>query len=174
MDGIELASITDVEVPADLYVDFFRLGVGSRENGVFITYYDDINISLLGQSPPANQWSVRITSTLGGSTNPVGITNVNNNTSLIVNAEQAAGYVFNKWTFDGTDCSTNSTVILPAQPVGTQHTLHATFTSINPEPNPNYNLLSLQVIGLGMIVGGGYVLWSRKKIGIKQKCDVVD
>jgi len=174
MDGNELASITDVIVPADVYVGFFRLGPGLQGDSVFTTYYDDVTVSFLSPSPPANQWSVRITSTLGGSTNPVGTTNVNYSKSLIVNAEQAAGYVFNKWTFDGTDYSTNSTLILPAQSVGTQHTLHATFTSINPEPNPNNNSLLLQVIGLGMIVGGGYVLWSRKKTGMKQKCDVVD
>jgi hypothetical protein len=169
MDGTEVASITDVTVPADVYIDFFRLGVGSRGNSVFTTYYDDVAVSFLGPSPPENQWSVRITSTFGGSTNPIGTTNVNNDKSLIVNAEQTAGYVFNKWTFDGTDYSTNTTVILPAQSVGTQHTLQATFTRINPEPNSNYNSLLLQMIGLAMIVGGGYVLWSLKKTGIKQK-----
>jgi uncharacterized repeat protein (TIGR02543 family) len=162
MDGTEVASITDVTVPADVYIDFFRLGVGSRGNSVFTTYYDDVAVSFLGPSPPENQWSVRITSTFGGSTNPVGTTNVNNGENLIVNAEQAAGYVFNKWTFDGADYSTNLTVTLPAQSVGSQHTLHATFTKINPESNSNYSLFWLQVIGVGMIIGGGYILWPRK------------
>lgn len=36
-------------------------------------------------------------------------------------------------------------------------------TSTSPEPNPEYNYFPLQVIGLVMIVGGGYVLWPQKK-----------
>lgn len=163
IDGTELASITDVIVPANVYVGFFRFGAGSRGDSVFTTYYDDITVSFLDPPPPPNQWSVRITSTSGGSTNPVGITNVDDGESLTVNAEQAAGYVFSKWVLDGDDYSTNSTVTLPAQSAGTPHTLHAMFKSTSTEPNPEYNSLPLQVVGLGMIIGGGYVLWSWKK-----------
>jgi hypothetical protein len=163
MDGTELASITDVIIPANVYVGFFRLGAASRGDSVFTTYYDDVTVSFLDPSPPPNQWSVRITSTSGGSTIPVGITNVNDGESLTVNAEQAAGYVFGKWVFDGVDYSTNSSVTLPAQSAGSPHTLHATFTGISTEPNPEYNSLLLQLVGLGMIIGGGYVLWSWKK-----------
>jgi hypothetical protein len=163
MDGTELASITDVVFPADVYVGFFKLGAESQGDSIFITYYDDVTVSFLGPSPPPNQWSVSITSSSGGSTSPVGTTNVNDGESLTVNATQAAGYVFSKWTLDGADYSTNSTVALPPQLTGTTHTLHATFTSTSPELNREYNWLPLQVIGLGMIVGGGYVLWPRKK-----------
>jgi hypothetical protein len=163
MDGTELASIMDVVVPADVYVDFFKLGAESQGNSVFITYYDDVSVSFLGPSPPPNQWSVSIMSSSGGSTSLVGATNVNDNKSLTVNATQAAGYVFSKWTLDGTDYSTNSTVTLPPQLAGTTHTLHATFTSASPEFNREYIWFPLQVIGLGMILGGGYVLWPRKK-----------
>ena len=73
------------------------------------------------------------------------------------------GYVFSKWTLDGADYSTNSTVTLTPQLAGTTHALRATFTSTRQEFNREYSLLLLQVIGLGMIVGGGYLLWPRKK-----------
>jgi hypothetical protein len=162
MDENELASITDVAVPADLYVDLFRLGAGAKGD-VFITYYDDITVSLLGPPPLPQQWTARITSTSGGSTNPYGMTNVNGNESLTVNAAQAKGYVFTKWTFDSADYSTNSTVTVPPQSPGTQHTLHATFTRTTPEPNTENNWLPLQVIGFATAATGGYVLWSQKK-----------
>jgi len=163
LDGTELASITDVNVPSNVNVGFFRLGAGSRGDSVFTTYYDDITASFLDPSPPPNQWSVRITSTSGGSTNPDGITNVNDGESLTVNAQQAAGYVFSKWVLDGVDYSTNSTVTLPALTGGTPHTLNAMFTGTSTEPNHENNSLPLQVVGLGMIISGGYVLWSWKK-----------
>jgi len=163
MDGTELASITNIIVPANVYVGFFRLGASSRGDSIFSTYYDDVTISSLDPSPPPNQWSVRITSTSGGLTNPVGITHVNDSESLTVNAEQVAGYVFRKWVLDGVDYSTNSTVTLLEQSLGTPHTLHAMFKSKSTEPNPEYNSLPLQVVGFGMIISGGYVLWSWKK-----------
>jgi hypothetical protein len=162
MDGTELASITDIVVPADVYVDFFRLGAGSRGDSIFITYYDDVAVSFLGPSPPQNQWSVRITSSSGGSTTPDGTTNVNNGESVTVNAIQAAGYVFSKWVLDGTDYSTNSTVTIQDQLAGTPHTLYAMFARTNPEFNLEGYWLPLQLIGLGMIVGGGYILWSHR------------
>ncbi|MHA1212595.1 MAG: hypothetical protein ACTSSH_09045, partial [Candidatus Heimdallarchaeota archaeon] len=65
MDGVKLASITDVNVPADVYVDFFRLGSSVKGNTLFTTYYDDVTVSLLGPSPPPKQWSLRITSSSG-------------------------------------------------------------------------------------------------------------
>lgn len=163
MGGTELASINDVEVPEDVYIDFFRLGAGAmgNNNSNFTNYYDDVAVSLLNPSPSPKQWALRITSSSGGSTNPYGVTNVNDGQSLTIIATKATGYVFNKWILDGADFSTNSTVTLPAQSIGTQHTLHATFTS--QEPPPKYNWLPLQVMGLGMAIGGGYILWPRKK-----------
>lgn len=163
MDENELASITNVAVPADVYIDFFRLGAGAKGESVFTTYYDDITASLLGPPPLPQQWTARITSSPGGSTNPYVATNVNGNQSLTVNATEASGYVFNKWTLDGADYSTNSTVTIPPQAVGTQHTLHATFTKTTPEPNTENEWLPLQVIGLVTAGAGGYVLWPKKK-----------
>jgi hypothetical protein len=163
MDGTELASITDVLVPADVYVDFFRLGAGAQGDSIFITYYDDVTASFLGPSPPPQQWSVRITSSSGGSTNPYGTINVNYGENLTVNATQAMGYVFSMWTLDGADYNKSSMVTVPAQSSGTRHTLHAIFTSTSPEPSPEHNWLPFQVIGLGMTLSGGYVLWSQKK-----------
>jgi hypothetical protein len=163
MDGIELASITDVIIPADVYVDFFRLGAGAKGDSIFITYYDDVTVSFLGPSPPSQQWSVRITSSSGGSTNPFGTINVNNGENLTVNATSAMDYVFSKWTLDGVDYNKSSMVTVPPQSAGTRHTLHATFTSTSPEPTPKNNWLPFQVIGLGMTLSGGYVLWSQKK-----------
>jgi hypothetical protein len=47
MDGTELASITDVEVPVNVYVNFFQVGVGAYGDRNLITYYDDVAVSLL-------------------------------------------------------------------------------------------------------------------------------
>jgi hypothetical protein len=163
MDGTKLASITDIKVPADVYVDFFRLGSRVKGNSIFITYYDDVTVSLLGPPPPPEQWSLRITSSLGGSTNPIGIINVKDNQNLTVNASQAMDYVFSTWTLNGADYSKNSTVTVPAQSAGTRHTLHATFTTTNPEPIPQNNWLPFQIIGLGMTISGAYMLWSQKQ-----------
>jgi hypothetical protein len=70
-------------------------------------------------------------------------------------------YVFSNWTLDGAEYNNNSTVTIPAQPAGTRHTLHATFT--NPNPTPENNWLPFQIIGLAMSLSGAYVLWSQKK-----------
>lgn len=48
MNGSLLASITDVMVPEDVYIDFFRLGITPRGETFFTNYYDDITVSLLG------------------------------------------------------------------------------------------------------------------------------
>ena len=163
MDGAELASITDVLVPADMYIDFFKLGAESQGASDFVTYFDDVTVSFLGPSPPPNQWSVTITSSLGGSTSLVGTTNVNDDKSLTINAAQSEGYVFSKWTLDGTDYSMNSTVTIPPQLSGTTHALRAVFTSTSPREYGEYIWLPLQLLGLGMVFSGGYVLWTRKK-----------
>jgi hypothetical protein len=160
MDTIELASITDTVIPDDVYIDFFRLGAGARGTSDFITYYDDVTVSLLDPSPPGDQWSVRITSSPGGSTNPQGAISVNHGENLTATAIHITGYVFSKWILDGTGYSTNSTFILPTQSVGTQHTLHAMFRRTGSELN---NWLPLQIIGVGIIGGGGYLLWSQNK-----------
>ena len=164
MDGNELASITEVEVPEKVYIDFFRLGVDAKGDTAFTTYYDDVAASLLDPTPPLQQWSLRITCSASGSTNPRGTINLNDNENLTVNARPTSGYVFSKWTFDGADYSTNSTVTIPAQSVGTQHTLHASFISGVPESNLEYNWLPLQAIGLTLIGSGGYLLWSENKL----------
>lgn len=165
MDGTELALITNVEVPANVHIDFFRLGTGAKGDSGFVTYYDDVAVSLLVQTPPPQQWSLRITSSPGGSTNPQGKINMSEGESSTIYAIEAAGYIFNKWVFDGADYSTNSTVTVPAQSIGTQHTLHAKFTSIDSDPNLEFKWLPLQVIGLSMAVTGGCLLWSKKKEG---------
>jgi hypothetical protein len=162
-DGAELASITDVPVPADVYIDFFKLGAESQGASAFVTYYDDVTMSFLGPSPPPNQWSVTIASSLGGSTSLVGTTNVSDDKSLSITATQSEGYVFSKWTLDGTDYSTNSTVTIPPQQSGTTHALLAVFTSTSPRDYGEYIWFSLQMLGLGMVLGGGYILWPRKK-----------
>jgi hypothetical protein len=172
MDENELASITDATVPANVYIDFFRLGAGVKGQSIFTTYYDDITVSLLAPQPLPNQWTARITSSSGGSTNPYETTNVNGDESLTVNATKANGYTFSKWTLDGTDYSTNSTVTIPPQPAGTQHTLHATFTRTTPEPNTENKWLPLQAIGLVTAGAGGYVLWPKKKQEAPQQNDV--
>ena len=163
MDRTLLASIMNVEVPADHYIDFFILGAGAQGDSNFTTYYDDVTVSLLSPSPPPQQWSVRITSSPGGSTDIYDTVNVNEGESLTVNAVHATGYVFSKWTLDGVDYSTSSTITVPAQLTGLPHTLHATFAAVSPEPNPEYAWLPLQVMGSGMIGCSGYVLWSQKK-----------
>ena len=164
MDGNELASITEVEVPEKVYIDFFRLGLDAKGDTAFTTYYDDVAASLLDPTPPLQQWSLRITCSASGSTNPRGTINLNDNENLTVNARPTSGYVFSKWTFDGADYSTNSTVTIPAQSVGTQHTLHASFISGVPESNLEYNWLPLQAIGLTLIGSGGYLLWSENNL----------
>ena len=160
MDTIELVSIADIVIPDNVYIDFFRLGGGKRGSSAFVTYYDEVAVSLLDPSPPAGQWSVRITSSLEGSTDPQGTIRLNSGESLTVNAKNFADHVFSNWIFDGRDYSTNLIVTLPPQPVGTQHTLHATFRSIGSE---SYNWVLFQVIALGMVGGGGYLLWSQSK-----------
>jgi hypothetical protein len=163
MDGNEVALISDVEVPEKVYVDFFRLGVGAKGYSNFTTYFDDVAVSFLDPAPPSHQWSLRITCSASGSTNPVGTINLNDQENLTASANPTSGYVFSKWTFDGADYSTSSTVTIPAQSVGTQHTLHAAFNSAVPESHPGYKWVPLQVIGLSMIGSGGYLLWLKNK-----------
>ncbi len=163
MDGTEFASVTDVVVPKEVYVDFFRLGAGAKGNSVFITYFDNVAVSLLNPAPPPRQWSLRITSSSGGLAKPIGTINLNDGENLTANATPSKGYVFSKWTFDGADYGTSSTVTVPAQSAGMQHILHATFISSTPDSHPEYNWLPLQVIGLSMIGSGGYLLWPQKK-----------
>jgi hypothetical protein len=163
MDGTELASITDVKAPEEVYIDFLRLGSRVRGNSTFITYFDDVAVSLLDPPPPSNQWSLRITSSSGGSAEPIGTVNLNNGENLTVNATPIEGYVLGKWTFNGADYGTGSTVMVSAQSAGTQHTLHATFISAIPESHPEHKWVPLQLIGLIMIGSAGYLLWSKSK-----------
>ena len=163
IDRTLIASIMDIEVATDIYIDFFVLGASAIGDSDFTTYYDDVTVSLLSRPPPPQQWSVRITSSPGGSTDIYDTVNVNEGESLTVNAVHATGYVFSKWTLDGVDYSKSSTITVPAQLTGLPHTLHATFAAVSPEPNPEYAWLPLQVMGSGMIGCSGYVLWSQKK-----------
>jgi len=163
MDGVLLASLTDIVVPDDVYIDFIRLGGGVRGEADFITYFDDVFISFLGPMPPDQQWSVQITSSIKESTNPYGVVNVDSNDNLTVNALQISGYVFNVWIFDGIDYSSNSTITIPAQSKGTQHALYAVFTNTNPKLISTYNWFPFQLIGLIIIGIGGYLLWVHKK-----------
>jgi hypothetical protein len=163
MDGTRLASITDINIPADVYVKFFRLGISAQGDSNFITYYDDVTASLLGPTPPPNQWSLKITSSLGGSTNPTGLINLYDDENLIINATQTTDHVFSMWTFNGAEYSQNSIITIPAQPAGTRHTLHATFTNTNPPQNPQQNWLPIQIIGFSTALIGAYLLWSQNK-----------
>ncbi len=163
MNGDLLASISGIFVPEDVYVDFFRLGAGVRGEDIFTIYYDDVSVSLLGPMPSPQQWSVRVGASLGGSTYPNGTINVNNDQTLTVTATKTIGYVFSMWTLDGVEYSTNSTVTIPVQSIGSRHKLYATFTSINPQPTLELNWFLFQLLGLSLVVSSGYVLWSQAK-----------
>ncbi len=162
LDRIRLAQITEIKVPSDVYIDFFRLGVGTKGDGDFKTYFDDVTVSLLSPPPPPQQWSIRITSSEGGFTNPNGTINLYGYENLTVDAIQNSGYVFESWILDGTNYSTRSTVTIPAQISSTQHTLHAIFKNTNKELVPKYNWLPFQIIALVLVTSGGYILWSHK------------
>ena len=160
IDTIEIASIIVNElVPDDIYIDFFRLGVDAQANTTFVNYYDDVMVSLLDSSPPPSQWSLRITSSQGGSTDPYGTIILNHGENITVKAGPITEYTFIKWILDGMDYSINPTITLPTQSVDTQHTLHAVFETTSSE----FNWLPLQMIGVGIFVGGGYLLWSQDK-----------
>jgi len=160
LDTIEIASITaNKVVPDDIYIDFFRLGVDARGNTTFVNYYDDVMVSLLDSSPPPSQWSLRITSSQGGSTDPCGTMILDHGENITAKATPVTEFAFIKWIFDGMDYSINSTITLPPQAVDTQHTLHAVFETTSSE----FNWLPLQMIAVGIIVSGGYLLWSQNK-----------
>jgi hypothetical protein len=164
LDGDEVASIGDVEVPEDVYVDFFRLCVDARGKGAFATYFDDVAVSLLDSAPPPERWSLRVTCSAGGSADSVGLIGLGDGEDLTVNALPASGYVFGGWVFDGVDFGTGSAVTVPAQSVGSRHTLHAAFIGTVPASHSEYSWVPLQVIGLFMVGGGGYLLWSVSKV----------
>ena len=160
IDTIEIASILANEVvPDDIYIDFFRLGVDAQGNTTFVNYYDDVMVSLLDSSPPPSQWSLRITSSQGGSTDPYGTMILNHGENITAKATPIPEYTFIKWIFDGIDYGINSTITLPTQALDTQHTLHAIFKTTSSE----FNWLPLQMIAVGIIIGGGYLLWSQNK-----------
>jgi hypothetical protein len=160
IDTIEIGSITASKVvPDDIYIDFFRLGVDARGNTTFVNYYDDVMVSLLDSSPPPFQWSLRITSSQGGSTDPYGTIIFNPGENITAKATPITEYAFIKWIFDGMDYSINPAITLPTQAVDTQHTLHAVFETTSSE----FNWFPLQMIAVGIIVSGGYLLWSQNK-----------
>lgn len=163
LDGILLASLTDILVPADVYIDFFRLGAAVRGEGEFIIYYDDVVASFLDPTPDDNQWSLRITSSLGGETNPSGKLNFMYGDNSTANAIPVPGYIFDVWILDGENYSKSPMVTILPQTLGTQHTLHAIFKSTNPEFILKDNWIPFQAIGLAMVVSGGYILWLYKK-----------
>jgi hypothetical protein len=171
LDGDEVASIGDVEVPEDVYVDFFRLCVDAKGDSAFATYYDDVAVSLLDPAPPPQRWSLRISCSAGGSADPFGVIGLGDGEDLTVSAIPASGYVFGGWVFDGVDFGTGSTVTVPAQSVGSLHTLHAAFTGAVSESIPEYNWFPLQVIGVFMVGGGGYLLWSISKVMSRKSDD---
>jgi hypothetical protein len=53
MNEVELASIANVVVPQDVYIDFFRLGVTTQRDTAFVIYYDDVTVSLLNANEPS-------------------------------------------------------------------------------------------------------------------------
>jgi hypothetical protein len=164
MDRTELAAITNATAPAEVEIDFFRVGVNAKGNSNFTTYYDDVTVSTLVPQPFPTQWALRITSSPGGSTNPHGTITADEGESLTATATPEAGYVFKNWILDGAEYSTTPTVGIPAQTTGTQHTLHAKFA--RPESTPDTAIdwqLILQATGLIMTGGGGYILWSQRK-----------
>jgi hypothetical protein len=163
MDGVLLASLTDILVPPEVYIDFFRLGANVRRGGEFIIYYDDVGASNLDSSPNVNQWSLRITTSVGGSPHPSGKLTLGEGESLTINATPTPGYIFSTWIFDGANYSTNPNITIPPQTTGTQHSLYALFTNTNPQSIPIDIWLPFQALGLALTVSGGYLLWSHKK-----------
>ena len=160
LDKIEIASIiADIAVLDDVYIDFFRLGVYARGNTTFVNYYDDVAASFLAPPPPPSQWSLRITSSQGGSTDPYGTITLNHGENITAKATPITEYTFIKWILDGMDYSINPTITLTTQAVDRQHTLHAVFKTTRTE----FNWLPLQMIAVGIIIGSGYLLWSQNK-----------
>jgi hypothetical protein len=53
MNKTELASITNVVVPQNIYIDFFRLGFSTHSDSGFVIYYDDVTVSLLRADEPS-------------------------------------------------------------------------------------------------------------------------
>jgi hypothetical protein len=47
MNEAEIASITNVVIPQDVHIDFFRLGFYTQSDRAFVIYYDDVAVSLL-------------------------------------------------------------------------------------------------------------------------------
>lgn len=75
-------------------------------------------------------WSVSVLCqpASGGTTNPSGVQSVLTNSSLTVIAAPNAGYKFENWIFDGAVISTSTTVVISPQPIGSNHTLIASFS----------------------------------------------
>ena len=78
--------------------------------------------------PPPDEWSITISSSFGGSTNPSGTRMLDVGESLPVSADPDPNYVFTKWRFDGVDYSTERNIVIPSQSSGSSHTLHAVFS----------------------------------------------
>ena len=81
--------------------------------------------------PPPVGWlvSISVNGSAGGTTSPSGLQNVTSG-ALNVTAYPAANYSFSNWLFDGNSLPANP-VNLPAQTVGTNHTLIAFFSRVS-------------------------------------------
>ncbi len=95
-------------------------------------------------SAPATVWSlnVSINGSVGGTTAPSGVMNVTTG-SIVVNATAAANYTFSQWRLDNVTLANTTSVTVPAQTAGSNHTLTAFF-------NPVWNL----TIAVNGTVGG--------------------
>ncbi len=90
---------------------------------------------------PSTTWSMNVTTQGLGATNPSGLVNVTSGPTR-VNATASTGSIFSYWQFDNanvtsafnvTSTNTTSTILVPAQVNGSNHTLTAFF-------NPVWNL----------------------------------
>jgi len=95
---------------------------------------------------PSAQWSLYINISVGGFTAPSGFLNVTG--PITVNASALENYTFGYWQFDGMNitstsdlalynvASTNSTstITLPVQAAGSDHTLKAYFNATSTKP----------------------------------------
>jgi len=77
-------------------------------------------------------WTLNISATSGGSTNPTGAQNIPENQPIIVTAMPSSGYSLDHWTLDGVNIGSNLSVTVGPEAAGTSHALVAIFSPIPP------------------------------------------
>ncbi|MCW4018860.1 MAG: polysaccharide deacetylase family protein [Candidatus Bathyarchaeota archaeon] len=122
-----------VSVPTGYAFNNFTYNENTNTNNpATISVTSDMTVTANYLRVPAS-WSVSINSnpSVGGTTNPSGTIVVQSGNSLTVTANSTSGYSFSYWLFDGNNLTANPLAI-PAQPVGTSHTLTAYFNQSTP------------------------------------------